>query len=92
MELLEREQFISVLGELFEKVKTECGYVVSISGEAGIGKTSLVEFFTSKFEGQAKILWGSCDDLFTPRPLAPLYPLCPVSVVAAVCRGLLQQR
>jgi DNA-binding CsgD family transcriptional regulator/tetratricopeptide (TPR) repeat protein len=75
MELLERDQFISVLGELFEKVKTECGYVVSISGEAGIGKTSLVEFFTNKFKGQANILWGSCDDLFTPRPLAPLYDI-----------------
>lgn len=75
MELLEREKFISVLCELFEKSKTENGFVVSISGEAGIGKTSLVELFSSKVEEQTKILWGACDDLFTPRPLAPLYDI-----------------
>lgn len=75
MKLLERDHFISELSELVEKVKYENGYVVSISGEAGIGKTTLVEFFTKQFEDKAKIYWGSCDDLFTPRPLAPLYDI-----------------
>jgi len=75
MRLLERDQFISDLSSLFEKVQTENGIVVAISGEAGIGKTSLVEAFTTMVGDQNKILWGSCDDLFTPRPLAPLYDI-----------------
>jgi predicted ATPase/DNA-binding CsgD family transcriptional regulator len=75
MRLLERDQFISDLSALFETVQTGNGTVVAISGEAGIGKTSLVEFFTSTIIEHKKILWGSCDDLFTSRPLAPLYDI-----------------
>ncbi|HEX9252840.1 MAG TPA: AAA family ATPase [Ignavibacteriaceae bacterium] len=75
MRLLERDQFISDLSALFERIKNENGFIVSISGEAGIGKTSLVEHFTNSYKDQAQILWGSCDDLFTPRPLAPLYDI-----------------
>ena len=75
MKLLEREQFISVLSELFQNAKNDHGSMVSISGEAGIGKSSLVECFIEKYENDAKVLWGTCDDLFTPRPLAPLFDI-----------------
>ena len=40
-----------------------------LEGEAGGGKTSLVREFCS---GLDRVLWGSCDPLFTPRPLGPL--------------------
>src|SRR6185503_18203500 len=49
--------------------------VALVSGEAGIGKTSLVEQFTEAHKQQARVLWGSCDALFTPRPLGPLYDI-----------------
>lgn len=75
MKLLEREQFLSELTSAYSKVKAENGQIVAISGEAGIGKTSLVEFFAEQNEDKAKILWGMCDDLFTLRPLAPLYDI-----------------
>ena len=75
MNLLEREKFLSELNGLFIDVQTKNGFIVAISGEAGIGKTSLVEHFTNQFENQARVLWGTCDDLFTPRPLAPLYDI-----------------
>lgn len=75
MKLLERDQFILELQDLFVKSRSEHGNIVAISGEAGIGKTSLVEYFVKQNEGQANILWGACDDLFTPRPLAPLYDI-----------------
>ncbi|MDZ7624115.1 MAG: LuxR C-terminal-related transcriptional regulator [Ignavibacteriaceae bacterium] len=75
MKLLERDHFILELSRLFEKVKTETGFVVTITGEAGIGKTSLVEHFTQQNEGNAEVFWGSCDDLFALRPLAPLYDI-----------------
>ncbi|MCK7524425.1 MAG: ATP-binding protein [Ignavibacteriales bacterium] len=75
MNLLEREKFLSELNGLFIDVQTKNGFIAAISGEAGIGKTSLVEHFTNQFENQARVLWGTCDDLFTPRPLAPLYDI-----------------
>jgi DNA-binding CsgD family transcriptional regulator len=75
MKLLERDKFLSELNDLFIKAKNENGCVVAISGEAGIGKTSLVEHFTNHIEDKASVLWGTCDDLCTPRPLAPLYDI-----------------
>lgn len=44
-----------------------------LSGEAGIGKTSLIRAFCQEHRHHAKVYLGTCDALFTPRPLAPLY-------------------
>ncbi|MFO7525273.1 MAG: LuxR C-terminal-related transcriptional regulator [Ignavibacteriaceae bacterium] len=75
MELLERKEYLSELNELFHRMKNGEGQVAAICGEAGIGKTSLVDFFTKQNEDKTEIFWGTCDDLFTPRPLAPLYDI-----------------
>ncbi len=75
MELLEREKYLEELERTFNLLSEGRGFVVLISGEAGIGKTSLVETFLNKIEGKANILWGACDALFTPRPLGPLYDI-----------------
>src|SRR5688572_30304079 len=75
MELLEREQFLVELEAILKQVATGAGHFVLVSGEAGIGKTSLVERFTQGHEKQARVLWGACDALFTPRPLGPLYDI-----------------
>lgn len=48
------------------------GRVVLVSGEAGIGKTALVGYFSQTHRETAQILWGVCDSLFTPRPLGAL--------------------
>ena len=42
-----------------------------ISGEAGVGKTSLVEEL-SRRGSVARMLWGQCDPLQTPRALGPV--------------------
>ncbi len=42
-----------------------------VSGEAGIGKTSLIERFVSEQGRSARVLTGACDDLFSPQPLGP---------------------
>ena len=42
-----------------------------VRGEAGIGKTSLVQRFCSEIVG-AQVLVGACDPLDTPRPLGPV--------------------
>ena len=45
--------------------------MVLVSGEAGIGKTSLVRGSAITPTARDACLWGACDALFTPRPLGP---------------------
>lgn len=71
MDLFEREMPLRALEEALEEVWTGEGHIALISGEAGIGKTSLVEHFTSRLAEPVSIYWGACDALFTPRPLGP---------------------
>lgn len=42
-----------------------------VSGEAGIGKTSLLRAFTAAVADEATVLVGACDDLHTARTLGP---------------------
>jgi DNA-binding CsgD family transcriptional regulator len=50
------------------------GCIALVHGEAGIGKTALVREFVRRCP-QRRVQWGSCDDLFTPRVLAPLHDI-----------------
>src|SRR5215467_16172612 len=77
MELLERGEFFDALETILEAVAAGSGRVVLVSGEAGIGKTTLVEGFAEKHKTNARVFWGACDALFTPRPLGPLYDIAP---------------
>lgn len=75
MNLLEREQDFEQLARLWQQATTGQGRTVMVSGEAGIGKTALVEQFVRELRQPARCLWGACDALFTPRPLGPLYDI-----------------
>ena len=75
MELLERQTYIDELSQLAKEVCEGSGKTVIVSGEAGIGKTSLIRHFTDNLNSDSEILWGACDDLFTPRPLGPVYDI-----------------
>jgi len=75
MELVERAAFLSALETEFENVTVGEGRCVLLSGEAGIGKTSLLKKFCGKKKKICNIYVGTCDALFTPRPLAPLYDI-----------------
>ena len=75
MELLERQDSLNKLSQLAKIVSTGEGRTVLLSGEAGIGKTSLIKYFTEGLNSDTEILWGNCDALFTPRPLGPLYDI-----------------
>ncbi len=75
IELLERDLPLATLGELLKEAAAGSGRVVLVSGEAGIGKTSLVERFTRPWRESVRVLWGACDALFTPRPLGPLHDM-----------------
>jgi tetratricopeptide (TPR) repeat protein len=71
--LLEREDAISALAGLVGDVaRTGRGRLVSVTGEAGVGKTLLLRRFCAEQHHAPRLLWGACDPLFTPRPLGPL--------------------
>jgi predicted ATPase len=69
--LLEREAELRRLRETLRGAGQGRGSVVLVSGEAGIGKTSLVGAFAREASGTARVLVGACDDLVTPRTLGP---------------------
>ncbi|MBZ0112955.1 MAG: AAA family ATPase [Thermoanaerobaculia bacterium] len=72
LHLVERERELNQLAELLSESKDE-GRIALVLGEAGIGKTALLESFVASFAPLA--VWGGCDALFTPRPLAPVQDL-----------------
>ena len=46
--------------------------MISIEGEAGIGKTSLALSFAEAHRRDARVYLGGCEQLATPEPLGPL--------------------
>jgi DNA-binding CsgD family transcriptional regulator/tetratricopeptide (TPR) repeat protein len=70
MELLERDEALADLAAALSRARGGGGGVALVSGEAGIGKTSLVRAFTASI-GDARVLTGACDDLAVARPLGP---------------------
>ncbi len=56
-----------------------------VGGEAGVGKTVLLRRFSDQGADSARVLWGACDALITPRPLGPFLD------VAQVTGGELQE-
>lgn len=72
MKLLERDPFLVELDELLCTAAGGQGRLVFVAGEAGVGKTVLVEEFCGAARPTARVLRGACDPLSTPRPLGPL--------------------
>ena len=69
--LLEREWHLDALGRWARESRAE-GRLVLVGGEAGVGKSSLVRAFAATCGRGMRRLWGACEPLSTPRPLAPL--------------------
>lgn len=75
MKLIEREDVLHTLEMKFESIVNGEGHCILLSGEAGIGKTSLIKQFYKDKKDDCKIYQGTCDALFTPRPLAPVFDI-----------------
>jgi DNA-binding CsgD family transcriptional regulator/tetratricopeptide (TPR) repeat protein len=73
--LLERQTALDKLHQAYQLATSQCGRTVLISGEAGIGKTSLVREFTRQLGDDCRIFQGGCEALFAPRPLGPLFDI-----------------
>ncbi|MEV8879549.1 helix-turn-helix transcriptional regulator [Mesorhizobium ciceri] len=73
--LLERQTQLEQLDGLLAEAARGRGSVVALSGEAGAGKTALVEAFVAGAAKATRILRSACEDLSIPDPLGPLYDL-----------------
>ena len=73
MEVLERGQLLDQLDNLLAEAGRGQGRLVLVRGEAGIGKTTLVREFTAG--RNRRVLWGICDPVEPPRPLAPVFDI-----------------
>jgi DNA-binding CsgD family transcriptional regulator/tetratricopeptide (TPR) repeat protein len=71
MRLIERESQLAALHQYADEASQGHGRLVLISGEAGVGKSVLLEEFAQGL-GDARWLWAACDGLFTPAALGPL--------------------
>src|SRR5882757_3227769 len=93
--LLERE---TVLAELLRELPATAqapGRLVLLSGEAGVGKTSVIRRFGAMVSDErgVRTLVGCCEPLVTPRPLGPLVDLAAQlgdSVERALARALIE--
>jgi len=73
--MLERDSAIEHLANALGSARSGAGNVVLVAGEAGIGKTTLVERFVRDHAMADRVLRGGCDALSTPRPLGPLFDM-----------------
>jgi DNA-binding CsgD family transcriptional regulator/tetratricopeptide (TPR) repeat protein len=75
MDLLERDGDLAVLDRVLTTTLEGEGRLVTVVGEAGIGKSALIRRFAAMQRGRARFLVTACDDLLSPRPLGPLHDL-----------------
>ena len=78
MVLLERTSALDELERWLADARAGQGRLVLVGGEAGVGKTSLLqEFAAGRRRDADRLLWTGCDPLSTPRPLGPLVDIAP---------------
>ncbi|MGW7818182.1 helix-turn-helix transcriptional regulator [Streptomyces puniciscabiei] len=97
MELLEREAVLQDLTRQLQDAVSGPGRLALVRGEAGIGKTTVVNRLAQLADPHIRVLVGACDPLATRRPLGPLMDLAPrlsqavrtalTGAVAGTCRS-----
>ncbi|MFN8149353.1 MAG: LuxR C-terminal-related transcriptional regulator [Candidatus Nanopelagicales bacterium] len=88
MELVEREDVLALL-DVELVASAQRGRLVLVLGEAGNGKTTLVDTWTQRHPERIRLLRGACDGSATPRPLGPLLDAMPDLVADADRTGLI---
>ena len=72
MDLLERQFQLDELTRHLREAGSSAGRITFVSGEAGAGKSALVEEFARQAARTARVLWGHSDALQTSRVLGPV--------------------
>jgi DNA-binding CsgD family transcriptional regulator/tetratricopeptide (TPR) repeat protein len=72
VELLERQAQLEELAQHLREAGSSAGMMTFVSGEAGAGKSALVEQFAQQPPRGTRVLWGHCDALQTSRVLGPV--------------------
>jgi DNA-binding CsgD family transcriptional regulator len=75
MDLLERQFQLGELTRLLREAGGGTGKIALVSGEAGAGKSALVEEFAKAAAQEVRVLWGHSDALQTSRVLGPVNEL-----------------
>jgi DNA-binding SARP family transcriptional activator/DNA-binding NarL/FixJ family response regulator len=75
--LVERAHLIERLTGLHDEALAGTGRLVVVLGEAGVGKSALVREWSGTARTRARLLWGACDPMTSPRPLGPLVDVAP---------------
>ncbi len=73
--ILEREHELAELAQAAREAADGTGSVVLVYGEAGIGKSSMVDAARGRIPAEGRMLVGHCDDLATARVLGPFRDL-----------------
>ena len=72
MRLLDREGELEKLHTALARAAGGRGIVALVTGEAGIGKTSVLRSFIEGIDARLRVLRGGCEDLRVAEPLGPL--------------------
>jgi len=76
MRLLERGDALDQAAEALARARAGRGSVLLLSGEAGLGKSSLIAELLRTLQGsRLRVLQGGCEDLHAPRPLGPVHEI-----------------
>jgi DNA-binding CsgD family transcriptional regulator/tetratricopeptide (TPR) repeat protein len=70
--MLERDRERLVFQRALTGAAAGVGSVLLVTGEAGIGKTTLIQGFRRAVSASTRVLTGACDDLLAPPTLGPL--------------------
>src|SRR6185503_19312804 len=77
MALLERDGALRGASDYLAAAIEGNGRLVFVAGEAGVGKTSLVDRVVSEAPASVHVARGACDGSATPPPLGPLLEMLP---------------
>ena len=78
MRLVERQAHLDGLHALLGEAARGKGRIAALTGEAGAGKSALVQAFAASIGETGRVLWGACEESRRPHRSGP----CRISRVA----------
>src|SRR5207247_2445215 len=89
MRVLERGSILDRLHLCLREAGGGQGCLVLLAGDAGGGKTTVVQQLCESVTAGTRVVLGNCDPLSTPRPLGPLLDMA--SMLGRTVQNLLAE-